>query len=675
MKSPKQPKTRFCLSLGLHRAPLLLVAIWMAVGCSQQNTPLPADLETVEHPNLDAIESVARQQLGQQRNTLNTKLKKGGDLRDLANAFGGMGELYQAYELYPPAATCYRNAERLDAESFLWPYYLGVVQQAEGDLQTAAASFERALSQQADDLPAHLRLGEVQLALGTLDAASEHFQQTVEQAPFAAAGHFGLGRVALSRGEATTAVDHFEQVLELQPEAGIVRHSLGLALRELGRGDEAQAHLGEPAAGEVSSPDRLMQRLESLAVSSGAHLKRGNRALVAGRLDEAVTAFRKAAAADPTSSEIRRNLALVLMRQEKVDDAITELEAAVETNPDEVWLHFDLGNAYLQKRLPVQAVASFQRAVEIDPKLTSAHFNLANAFIGLERWDDARPHLEAIARLDPGNSRARYLSAMTWHHQGKSKSGIQQLLKLLSEEPTNTVARLGLASIYEENKNDRAAAKVYREGLDLDIPAEEKVQLINPLGKLTWRLGQPDLAIVYWRQATELLPESSDTYTNLANALQLTDHREEALELFARAVELDPENTTAWLSEASLWILEKDFTTARERLELALTIAPEHAGLNNTLARLLATSPSTTARNGRRAVALARKAYGLENSLVHAETVGMALAELGQFEEAIRWQRGLIQQAAIGGDRKVMRRLMTNLKIYESRQRVRITSD
>ncbi len=652
-----------------------LVTLWLTSGCGQQGPPLPADLETVVHPNLETVENVARKQLEGQRSTLDARLKKGGDLRALANAFGGMGELYHAYELFPPAATCYRNAERLDPESFLWPYYLGVIQQSEGDLQAAASSLERALSHQPDDLSAQVRLGEVRLSLGDLETARQHFSLLVDEAPFAAAAYFGLGRIAQSQGDAAGAVEYFQQTLDRQPEAGIVRHSLGMALRELERDDEAQAALAEKSTGEVSSPDRLLERLESLAISSGAHLKRGNRALVAGRLDEAVEAFRKAVVADPESSEIRRNLALVLMRQNKVDDAIAELEAATESNPDEVWLHFDLGNAYLQKRFMSQAVASFQRAVEIDPKLTSAHFNLANVLIGLERWAEARPHLEAVARLDPGNPRARYLSALTWHNQGKSGAGIQQLRKLLEEEPTNTVARLALGSILEEGKKDRPAAKVYRAGLDLDIPAEEKVQLINPLAKVTWRLGQPDLAIVYWRQATELLPASSDALTNLANALQLTDHREEARELFARAVDLDPENATAWLSEASLWILDKKFATARERLDTALRISPEHPGLNNTLARLLATSPASEARDGRRAVALARKAYGLENSLVHAETVGMALAELGQFEEAIRWQRGLIQQAAIGGDRAVQRRLLINLKIYESRQRVRISSD
>ncbi len=137
-------------------------------------------------------------------------------------------------------------------------------------------------------------------------------------------------------------------------------------------------------------------------------------------------------------------------------------------------------------------------------------------------------------------------------------------------------------------------------------------------------------------------------------------------------MELDPANATARLSEASLWILAGDFDTARQRLEAAVAAAPDHPGILDTLARLLATGPTAAVRDGRRALALARQAYGLENTLEHAETVGMALAELGQFEEAIRWQRGLLNRASTNADRRVLQRLVKNFKLYESRRPVRI---
>jgi hypothetical protein len=63
----------------------------------------------------------------------------------------------------------------------------------------------------------------------------------------------------------------------------------------------------------------------------------------------------------------------------------------------------------------------------------------------------------------------------------------------------------------------------------------------------------------------------------------------------------------------------------------------------------------------------------VDPSLEHAETMCMAWAEAGRFEQAIQFQRGLAQKAQRSGDRAALTRLVRNLKLYESRQPVRIS--
>ncbi len=653
------------------------VALVVCLGCPRPPAELPAGLTAVDHPDLSSIEAVAREQLETRRSALDAALTKRDALKQAA-AFGGMGELYHAYELSDAAAVCYQNAEKLDPESFLWPYYFGALQQDAGDLEAAAASLERALEKRSDDRPCRRRLGEVRLALGEAAAAREPFQALLDggspEDAFAAAANFGLGRAAAASGDPEQAVKHFERTLELQPDAGIVHYSLGQALHSLGRLDEAREQLEEKGSGEVLSPDRLMDRLESLAISSGAYLKRGNRALMSGRLDAAVTEFRSAIDADPKATGARRNLALALARRGDFEGAIEALKSAATIDPNDVWIHVDLGNAYLAKGLLETAARSFERAVELDPTLAQARFNLANALIGRDRWSDARPHLEATLELEPGHTRARYQLAMAKHHSGDRSAAISELRSLLQDEPTFTTARMGLATVLAEVKRAPEAMTAYRQGLTLELPASEEIELLKALANLAWRSGQRQSAIDYWRRITVADPESSESWTSLANALQHSGKREEARQLFHRAVELDPSNANAWLSEARLWILAGEFQTALERLEAALAAAPDHAGLNDTLARLLATSPKAETRNGQRAMALSQKAYALENSIAHAETFGMALAELGRFEEAIRWQRSVINEASRTGDQAALPGLITNLRRYENRQRVRMSA-
>jgi tetratricopeptide (TPR) repeat protein len=651
------------------RPVLALAAVLLVAACRREPVVAPGELIDVPVPDLSSVEDVVRDQLGGARAKLDSALS-GADRRRLADAFGGLGELYQAYEI-PAAAACFENAARLDPESFLWPYYLGVARQKSGDFAAAAASYGKALELRPSDAPARQRLGEVLLARGDAGAA-EHFRALLDEPGFGAAAHYGLGRAAAVRGDAAAAVEHFERALELQPEAGLVHHQLGMALRQLGRGEAAAAQLERKGGGEVTWPDRLVERIESLAISAGATFDRGNRALVNGRYAEAAEHFRRAIDTDPKLVEARRNLAVALRQSGDLDGSLQELRDAAAVAPDDVWVQLDLGNAYRAKGFAEPAVEAYERAVELAPDFASAHFNLANALIGLDRWVEARPHLEAVLALDPRDGRARYLEAMARHRSGDAATAIARLRDLIDDEPTMLAARQGLASIFAETHRPERAVEVYDNALEADLGAEDKARIHVSLADIHWKAGRREDAVAAWRQAAALQPDSSQILTQLANVLQFTGAEAEAREVFARATELDPRNGPAWLSEASLWIRDHRYEQGRRRLEEALRYVPNDPGLNHTLARLLATCPDADIRDGRRSLELARKAFGLADSVDHAETIGMALAEMGQFEDAIKWQNDLVQRAVLSNDRALIRRLVARLRSYENRQPVRV---
>lgn len=655
-----------------RRAARGLVVAVLVCSCAAP-PPWPDDLARVDHPDLARVDEVVRRQLASQRAALESLLGRGGgEPRELADAYGAMGRLYHAYDLLAPAVACYENARRLAPASFLWPYYLGLAEQTAGRFAAARARFEDALAIAPDNAPARLRLGAVLLALDQPQAAAAAFEPLAEDERYAAAAHAGLGRAAAAAGDAAGAVAHFERALELAPGAGAVNQALGLALRRLGRRDEARAHLEEKGAGEAGFPDPLAQRLEELAVSSGSYLRRANRALVNGRLEAAIDAYRHAVDADPRSVAARRNLALALVQKGDTGEALGQLEAAREMAPEDARVAFDLGNVHRARGDSAAAIDAYRRALELEDGFVDARFNLANALAGENRWQEAAEQLERVLESEPGHSRARYLAAMALHQQGRSAAAAERLSALVAEEPGNTAARRGLATVYAALGRPQRALEVYREAFGLDLDAADMAALLAEAAQLAWRHGRRDEAIGYFRRAVELEPRSSAALTRLANALQLAGRRQEAVELFARAAELDPDNATAWLSEASLRILAGDYARAIRRLEQALARHGDHPGLEHTLARLLATCPDPELRDGARALVLARQAYDKERSLEHAATVAMALAELGRFEEAVQWQRPLARQAS--APPALRQRLLAHLKLYESRRPVRIAA-
>lgn len=594
----------------------------------------------VAHPDLAGVEEGARRQLEDQRRALSAVLGRSRpEPVAAAEALGEMGRLYHAYWLHRPAVACYAGAAALAAGDDRWPYLLGLLHQQRGEMAAAAAGFREALERRPGDGAALVRLGEILLAQNRPREARAMFEGALAAPGFAPAARFGLGRAAAEAGDPAAAVEHFQAVLAARPEAGRVHYPLALAYRRLGLEDEARRFLALPSTGEVGFPDPLAEALSQLAAGASAQMHHGGAALMAGDLEAAEEAYQAAVAADPASAEARRNLALVLARRGEHVEAARQLEQALVREPGSFWLHFDHGTALLGSGDPEAAVEAFRRAVELAPDFTSARFNLANTLIRLGRWQEAAGHLERIVAGEPGHANARYLLAMAVLQQGRSAEAERRLRALVAEQPRHAAARQGLGQALMARGDAAGARRLFEEALALEPPPAEAAAAHRVLGQLAVRRGRYREAAGHLAEAVRLAPE--DTAARLAQAV--------ALSAAGRARE------------------------ARLRLEEAREALPDDPSLAHALARLLATAPDAAVRDGVRALELAREAHRSYPSLEHAATVAMALAAAGDFQAAVRWQQGLLQQVETAGVAApaAVERLRRDLALYQRGEGIR----
>jgi tetratricopeptide (TPR) repeat protein len=128
----------------------------------------------------------------------------------------------------------------------------------------------------------------------------------------------------------------------------------------------------------------------------------------AGRLPQAVEAYRQALLAGGPDRDACFNLANVLYAMDQKLQAVERYYQALELDRTfaEAWVNLGVVLRELKRRSDAQT--AFETALKVDPKHADAHYNLADLLDEIGRHAEARPHWQAYARQDPQSEWGRY---------------------------------------------------------------------------------------------------------------------------------------------------------------------------------------------------------------------------------------------------------------------------
>jgi predicted O-linked N-acetylglucosamine transferase (SPINDLY family) len=121
----------------------------------------------------------------------------------------------------------------------------------------------------------------------------------------------------------------------------------------------------------------------------------------AGRLDEAIAAYRHAITLQDDLAEVHNNLGNALWARGRVDEAIAALRRAIALKPGAPQPHNNLGAVLNGAGRLDEAIAAYRRAIALEPAYPSAYNNLGSALWNAGRLDEARTALERAIALRP----------------------------------------------------------------------------------------------------------------------------------------------------------------------------------------------------------------------------------------------------------------------------------
>ena len=279
-----------------------------------------------------------------------------------------------------------------------------------------------------------------------------------------------------------------------------------------------------------------------------------------------------------------------------------------------------------------------------------------------ERWKLPPRALGIVA----GNVLAG-LAALSWFQAGVWQNSITLFSHALEVTPKNVVAQINLGAALEQAGRPDEARAHYEEALAIE---PTRAQAHHNLANILDQQGHFAEALPHFEEAIRLRPREALPRCSLGQALGGQGRMAEALAQYALAMQLAPADPQPHYLTGVAQFKQQQFAAAAASFREALRLNPNHVKALDRLARLLATAPDDALRNGTEAIDMASRAALLTDSKQPAvlDTLAMAFAEAGRFEDAVRTLETAIALLKHGGAIEEAKKLEPHLLKFKARQ-------
>lgn len=257
-----------------------------------------------------------------------------------------------------------REACRGTQASAIYWLNRGYVADQAGDRAEALAAFQMASSIDPELTAAWQQAGHALFALGRYDEAILAYEQVMalEQSPPADVVH-SLGRSYLQLDDPLAAREVLVRGLELYPNQRLLYLAMAQTYRDEGDLEKADNWYG--------------QMVQRWPFDDQGWAARGEMAMAAGRVRDAMDYYREAVKIQPDDVGYWLNLAMAAASSDNMSLAASSYRKAMELRPDDATLWLQAGRHLVRANQSEEAKTVFEHVLELEPGNSEAAFELA----------------------------------------------------------------------------------------------------------------------------------------------------------------------------------------------------------------------------------------------------------------------------------------------------------
>ncbi len=289
---------------------------------------------------------------------------------------------------------------------------------------------------------------------------------------------------------------------------------------------------------------------------------------------------RRSAAAEADAKDPAARF-LAIYAQPRGEDRWAELRALWKEFPDSAFGQVGMASVYVEWRTLDQADRAVAAALEIEPDHWLAVRYRAETAEKRGRLEFAADDYRTVLSADPGNPEAQLGLARISRAKGDSAATLRHARAALAEAPGLFGAHALLAAIAAETGDPGEAADRWARAVEAS-PRDREARVT--LAKLLRQGGDAAGAVEHWRAAVQL-QESAEALAALAEAARAAKDTKAELEAIEKLSALDP-SAAEWRRVAEIRLAAEDWDGAEKALRRALGRDPRDPAANAGLGRV-----------------------------------------------------------------------------------------